>query len=48
LLTQFFTNFVLGFIVKSLYGNNKLLLDGMDPRCLITMLKEAWQSIHVP
>lgn len=32
LLTQFVMNFLLGFPVKSLRGNNLLMLRGMDPR----------------
>ncbi len=40
LATQFFTNFVLGFIFKPLRENNKLLLKGIDPRFLIKEYKQ--------
>lgn len=32
LLTQFFTNFVLGFIMKPIRENNRLLLTGLNPK----------------
>lgn len=40
LLTQFFTNFIFGFIFKPLRENNKLLLKGIDPRFLIKEYKQ--------
>lgn len=39
-LTQIFTNFILGFIMPSMRPNNRLLLKGLDPRILWDMLKE--------
>lgn len=33
-LTQFVTNFVVGFVIKPLRENNRLLLKGLDPRCV--------------
>lgn len=39
LVTQMFTNFVLGFLVKELKGNNRLLLKGLDPRLLLELIK---------
>lgn len=47
LLTQFFTNFVLGFLVKPLRQNNALLLKGIAPRFLMTTLKEVKQNFLV-
>ncbi len=38
LATQFFTNFVLGFIMKPIRENNALLLKGLDIRLLIRYL----------
>ena len=38
-LTQFFTNFVMGFIYKPIRENNRLLLKGLDPRLLLEMAK---------
>ena len=35
LLTQFFTNFVLGFIMKPIRENNILLLKGINPAFVI-------------
>ena len=44
LLTQFFANFILGFIIKPLRENNKLMLKGIRPKYLFgeikTMIKE--------
>lgn len=38
-LTQIFTNFVMGFILKEIRPNNRLLLKGLDPRFLVDMLR---------
>ena len=37
-MTQVFTNFVLGFIVKSLRENNRLLLDGINPKFMFSLV----------
>ena len=37
--TQMFTNFVLGFLMKDLRGNNRLLLKGLDPRLLLELIQ---------
>lgn len=39
LITQIFTNFILGFIWKPLRENNRLLVQGLDPRLLLDMAK---------
>lgn len=39
-LTRFFANFILGFIMPSIRSNNRLLLKGLDPRLLWGLLKE--------
>lgn len=39
LLTQFFANFVLGFIIKPLRVNNKLMLKGLNPRYIFREFK---------
>lgn len=38
LLTQIFTNFVLGFIIKPLRENNRLLTKGLNPRLLLELV----------
>lgn len=35
LTTQFVCNFVLGFIIKPIRGNNSLLIKGLNPMCLV-------------
>lgn len=39
-LTQFITNFVVGFFMKSICRNNYLLLRGFNPKYLIELVKE--------
>lgn len=39
LVTQMFTNFILGFIIKPLRANNKLLLKGFNPKYLLDLVK---------
>lgn len=40
LLTQFFTNVIVGFILKPIKYNNKLLVKGIDPRLIYRFIKE--------
>lgn len=40
LITQIFTNFILGFIVKPLRANNKLLIKGLNPKLLLDVIKK--------
>ena len=40
LITQFFTNFVLGFILKPLRQNNRIILAGLNPFLIVDSLKE--------
>ena len=40
LVTQFFTNFILGFIIKAIRPNNRLLLKGLNPKLLLSLIKE--------
>ncbi|MBQ3547406.1 MAG: flippase [Clostridia bacterium] len=40
LVTQFFTNFILGFIIKTIRPNNRLLLKGLNPKLLLSLIKE--------
>ncbi len=42
LVTQFLTNFVLGFIIKPLRRNNTLLLKGLSPGFLLATLRQGW------
>ena len=39
LITQFFANFVLGFIIKPLRVNNKLMLHGINPKYILHEIK---------
>ncbi len=39
LFTQFFTNFVLGFIIKPIRTNNRLMLKGINPKFLFAEAK---------
>ncbi len=45
LITQFFTNFVLGFIIKPVRDNNRLLINGLNPKLLYSLLKD-YKSIR--
>ena len=40
LFTQIFTNFILGFIVKPLRENNRILLKGLNPKLLLDAIKK--------
>lgn len=40
LFTQIFTNFILGFIVKPLRENNRILLKGLNPKLLLDVIKK--------
>lgn len=40
-LTQCFANFVMGFLLKPIRHNNKLMLRGLDPRLLAEMLRRG-------
>ena len=44
LITQFFTNVVVGFIMKDIRPNNRLMLKGLDPRFVIQTGRELWQK----
>ncbi len=39
LITQFFTNVIMGFIMKPIRHNNSLMLRGLDPRILVESVK---------
>lgn len=41
LITQFFTNVVIGFIFKPIRQNNYLLLKSLNPKVLVDMLREV-------
>lgn len=38
LITQFFTNFVTGYIIKPLRPNNKLMVEALNPRYLLELI----------
>ena len=44
-ITQAATNLVLGFVMSSLKKNNELLLKGLNPRLLKSVLKETIHNI---
>ena len=39
LITQFFTNVIMGYIIKPLRTNNKLMVCSLNPRILISLIK---------
>ena len=41
LVTQIFTNFVLGYIVPELRSNNRLIIKGMNPKLIRNFLHRA-------
>lgn len=46
LLTQIFTNFILGFILKPLRKNNRLLLKGINPKFFIHEIREIVDDLR--
>ena len=46
LLTQCFANFILGFIIKPLRENNRLLLNGIKPKYVINEIKVMIKEIR--
>jgi hypothetical protein len=40
LITQFFTNVVIGFIFKPIRENNRLMLKGLNPGIPLDMVRE--------
>lgn len=44
-LTQIVANFVIGFIMKDIRPNNRLMLAGLRPRFAWTMLWDFWKTI---
>ena len=45
LITQFFANFILGFIIKPLRENNKLMIKGLIPRFFVREIKNLVAEI---
>lgn len=39
-LTQFFTNFIIGFLMKPIRPSNRILLRGLNPRAMLCWLKD--------
>lgn len=48
LLTQIFTNFVLGFVIKQLRPNNRLIIRALDPRLFIEQARQAVEMLISP
>ena len=45
LLTQIFANFILGFIIKPLRENNRLMLKGLNPRYIFKEMKVMYKEL---
>jgi O-antigen/teichoic acid export membrane protein len=43
-ITQIFTNVIVGFLLKPIRRNNQLLLKGMNPRLMIEMISIAFKK----
>lgn len=43
-LTQFFMNFILGFILEPIRYNNKIMLKGLNPNLIIELIKTVFQE----
>ena len=41
LITQIVTNVILGFIIKPIRDNNKLLMEGINPKVLVDLMKNS-------
>ncbi|PWM75811.1 MAG: hypothetical protein DBX59_00770 [Bacillota bacterium] len=39
LITQFFTNVLMGYIIKPIWGNNKLMLQSLNPKILVELFR---------
>ena len=46
LITQIFTNVIIGFIVKPIRDNNRLMLKGFNPKLLIGYVKQITKKIR--
>lgn len=40
LITQFFTNVIVGYIIKPIRPNNRIMISGLNPRVLIEVIKK--------
>jgi len=45
--TQVFTNFILGFLIKSLKQNNRLMLKGLNPKFALTLIKYLFRTVFL-
>ena len=43
-ITQFFTNVIIGFILKPIRRNNYLMLKSLNPKIVIEMIAEIWRK----
>lgn len=44
-VTQFFTNVIIGFIIKPIRRNNYLMIQGLNPRVMIEMVRDVFYRI---
>lgn len=45
LITQFFTNVIIGFIMKPIRYNNKIMLRSLDPRLLASSVRSVVTAV---
>ena len=45
IVTQFFTNVIIGFIIKPIRRNNYLMIQGLNPRVMIEMVRDVFYRI---
>ena len=41
LITQIFTNVIMGFIIKPIRRNNKLMFQALNPKCVIELMRKV-------
>ena len=46
LFTQVFANFILGFVLKQLRENNRLLLSGIYPAFFLSILRDTFHKMN--
>ena len=39
-ITQFFTNIVVGYLCKPISGNNRLMVKGLNPAVIVELVKD--------
>ena len=44
LITQIFTNVIIGYIIKPLHNNNRIMLRALDPRLTLNLIKTIFRK----